>query len=150
MSKQIDFTQPLSGDDRAYLMDRGRYAEIEANDAEFGERKPPEDDDTLEDQIYDLEEQLAVLRTRMAHRDLAREQGVVGVKDNTVVDGEGGEEPEEDNYDDLSVAKLKEEIGKRNSGRDPEDRISMAGTKAELVERLRADDAEDDEDDEDE
>ena len=149
MSKQIDMTKPLSDDDRSYLHDRGRFAEIEANDAEFGERKPPEDDDTLEEQIYNLEEQLAVLRTRLAHRNLAREQEAVGVVDRTAVDGEGGEEEEADNYDELSVAKLKEEIALRNKDREPGDRISQAGSKAELIDRLRADD-EADEDDEDE
>lgn len=145
MSRKIDLDQPLSDDDRMYLQERDRYREIEENDRRFGAR-PKRDDSNLEDQIAELEEQLAVLRSRKVQRDLAAEQETVGVKDNTVVNGEGGLEEEEDNYDDLNLQQLKDEIAKRNTDRDPEDRISMAGKKAELVERLREDDEADEED----
>lgn len=45
-------------------------------------------------------------------------------------------------YELVTCAVLREEIAERNEGRDEAELLSAAGHHAELVERLRADDAE--------
>lgn len=150
MSREVDLDQPLSEEDRQYLQDRGKHADIRANDERFG-GPVEEDEEALDNKIMDLEEQAAVLRARKAALVAAREQEEAGVTDRTVVNGEGGDEPDDD-YDDpaWTKAKLQAEIEKRNEDRDDDGKMSSAGTKAQLVERLRADDEEYGEDEEDE
>ena len=57
--------------------------------------------------------------------------------------GTGGWEPLEsgDGYDAMTVDQLKDEIRRRNEGRDDDDRLPLTGTKQELVTALEADDA---------
>ena len=50
---------------------------------------------------------------------------------------EGGSQPA---WDDLTVDELKDEIRRRNDGRDDDSRLVLTGTKAELVAQLDADD----------
>lgn len=56
-------------------------------------------------------------------------------------DTEANDATEQSPHEKLKVDELKQEIADRNEGRDEKDRISDAGTKAELVAALDADDA---------
>lgn len=66
---------------------------------------------------------------------------VVDLIDNPAVWGD--DEDGDKSYGDLKVGELKDEISKRNEGRDPEGAgyISSDGVKADLVAALEADDA---------
>lgn len=155
MSRDIPQDEPLSPEDRAYLEVRGQYGTIKRID-ELNGGAPDADQETeteesLAAQIGDLEAQANDLRGRQTALRIAREQQEAGVRDNTVVDGQGGSENRADDYDDAAwtKARLAQEIDKYNADRDADQQVSTSGTKAQLVERLRALDAED-EDDEDE
>lgn len=152
MSREVDLDKPLSDEDRLYLQDRGKHADIRANDERFGGGPAEDDEEALDNKIMDLEEQAAVLRARKASLVAAREQEESGVTDQTVVNGEGGGDESDEDYDDpaWTKAKLQAEIEKRNEDRDDDGKMSSVGTKAQLVERLRADDEEYGEDEEDE
>jgi TolA-binding protein len=161
VSKVIDQEQPLSDEDRRYLEERGNYALIKTMDDRHGTgpEQEQETEESLAQQVSELESQINDLEGRRTQLRIAREQQEAGVKDNTVVDGEGGSENRTDDYDEAkwTRASLQAEIDKRNEGRDNEDKMSSSGTKAQLIERLRADDAAypegyftEDEDDEDE
>lgn len=57
--------------------------------------------------------------------------------------GEGTDEADSDEpkaLDDMSAAELKAEIDTRNEGREDDAKLSKSGTKAELLEALKADD----------
>jgi hypothetical protein len=151
MSRQINEEEPLSAEDRRHLEERGNYALIRRMDEMHG-TGPEQEEETeasLANRIGEMEAELNDLRGRQTQLRIAREQQEAGVKDNTVVNGEGGQEPVVDGYGDKTKAELQEEIDFRNTDREAEYQISRNGTRAQLIERLRADD-EDDEDDEDE
>lgn len=154
MSREIPEDEPLSAEDRAYLEQRAEYQRIRRMDEMHGTgpEVEPESEEGVTQQISDLEAQLNDLRGRQTQLRIAREQREAGVKDNTVVDGQGGTEDRSDEYEDASWTKtrLAAAIDKYNEDREDDEQISTSGTKAQLVERLRALDAEDDdEDDED-
>jgi hypothetical protein len=154
MSKRIDLGKPLSPEDREYLMNRGRAAEVADNEGRFGRTSGM----TMEqraDRIAELEGELAGLRAeqeREANPNLASPTSIAsgGVKDNTVVDGEtpaGAPVSPEDNYEKhpvWTVSKLVDELKERNRDRAEAKQppLSLTGTKAELIERLREDDKE--------
>lgn len=52
MSRQIDFSQPLSDEDREYLHMRGEHARVEQMDRDF----PPVDDEDDEDEADEVED----------------------------------------------------------------------------------------------
>lgn len=151
MSRDIREDEPLSAEDRAYLEVRAEYGRIRRIDERTGGAPEPEQEteESLAQQIAELEGQVADLRGRHTQLVLAREQQEARVRDNTVVDGQGGSEARTDNYDDLTKAQLSAKIEKLNEDRDEDEQVSSSGTKAQLIERLRAMDAEDTEDDED-
>jgi hypothetical protein len=170
MSRQIDWSKPLSDEDRAYLEYRldtpagfggmNIAQAIEANDAEHGKAE--------KDSSLSREERIAELRTVLAdsQNELERltveanlaanpnqaKQGdpSVGlVLDNTGVDGErpeGSPEPKETYADEKywNKNKLTDEIKARNTERVAQnlEAMSTSGTRAELVERLLQDDEE--------
>lgn len=157
MSREIPEDEPLTTEDRKYLEDRGSYALIKRIDEANGSGPEPEGEteEGLAQQIAEMEATLNDLRGRQTQLRLAREQEEAGVRDNTVVDGQGGTEDRSDEYEDASWTKtrLAAAIDKYNEDREDDEQISTSGTKAQLIERLRALDAEteddDDEDDED-
>jgi hypothetical protein len=53
VSKEVDLSRPLSDEDRAYLLQRGRRHLVLQNDRQFenGEFARPDDDDEDEDEI---------------------------------------------------------------------------------------------------
>lgn len=153
MSRTIDPDKPLTAEDRKYLVERGNYALIKKMDDEHG-TAPDENGDTEEGlaaRIAELEAEANELRGRQTQLRIAREQREAQVRDNTVVDGQGGSENRQDDYEDRKWTRdlLAAEIERRNEGRDDEYKMSSSGTKAQLIERLRADDEEEDEEDED-
>ena len=56
-------------------------------------------------------------------------------------DDESGEADAGSVYDAFTVADLRDEIRGRNEGREPDQRVSLDGNKADLVAALEADDA---------
>jgi hypothetical protein len=170
MSRDINWEEPLSDEDRVYLEHRldapagfggmNIAQAIEANDAKHGRAEKA--------QALSREERITELRTIIADAQNEMERLVtegnletnpnlgkqgdpaVGlVVDNTGVDGErpeGSPEPIPD-YSDVkywTVPKLQEEISARNVDRKAAglDEISTTGKRAELVERLQKDDEE--------
>lgn len=144
MSKQIDLSKPLSDFDRQYLVDRGRYDLIAIAD------------DTERDAVAEklADEAPDAPSTDSARAQQQREPQTAPGGDNPRPlsaggqeqhDAGSGEEEEGDNYDDKDVwsyAELQSEIKDRNeeSDRAEEDKMSAAGSREELIERLRADD----------
>lgn len=153
MSREIPEDEPLSAEDRAYLEQRAEYQRIKRIDDLNGSAPEPESgsEEAIGQQISDLEGQLNDLRGQHTQLRIAREQREAGVRDNTVVDGQGGTQDRSDEYEDASWTKIRlaAAIDKYNEDREDDEQISTSGTKAQLVERLRALDAEaEDEDDE--
>lgn len=159
MAREIDWTKKLSDDDRAWAMQRDNlHAKVEENDRQFGRK----DTSGAENRAARMEElrgliashtnELARLEQEQADEDnpntaIAGDPATGNViRDNTGVDGETPEgAPEaEATYEGWNADKLKAEIRKRNKERAEEDLepLSTSGTKAELTERLLADDRE--------
>lgn len=135
MSKQIDLSKPLSEEDRAYLLSRGRTYDIaiaDGNDASSLSAGPSFDANT------DAAKLLAETPNTGDVNTLGRE---AGAPDQSSGDAPTGEPSQ---YEDLTVAQLKDELERRD--------LPTTGKKPELVARLDADDAEQassDDDDED-
>jgi hypothetical protein len=157
VSKEINWDEPLSDFDRQYALDRLMHDKVRENDERFG--APEKRSRTLEAVQGELAEarqrvmELEAERNRLANPNVATQTptdgtfppvtgtAVVGVSDNTVVDGEkpeGAPEDDADEYDGWTKADLVDEIDERNKMDNTN--ISTTGTKAELIERLRADD----------
>jgi hypothetical protein len=170
MSREINWEEPLSDEDRVYLEHRldapagfggmNIAQAIEANDAKHGRAEKA--------QALSREERIAELRTIIADSQNEMERLVsegnleanpnlgkqgdpaVGlVVDNTGVDGErpeGSPEPKEtySNEKYWTKARLSEEIEARNGDRVAAglDALSTSGTRSEMVERLQKDDKE--------
>lgn len=136
MSREVDTSKKLSRADRAYLVERGRMADVEANDKEFGSASQEEDLDAM---LEDAMSEVTRIQVLIGERDARAGQEAAGVVDNTVVNGEGGTEDEGDWYENHGVTNemLRAELKRRE--------LSTEGNKAALVERLRANDYEDSE-----
>lgn len=170
--RKIDWSKPLSDEDRAWAEQRLDATDdgikladrIAANDVEHGKE--------AKDAKKSRSERLADLRTTIADAQnevarLEQEQvdednrnaalaGSLGdqakgliVKDNTPVNGErpDGAPTETEDYSDekyWTKAKLQEEIDKRNAERQADglEALPKSGVRSELVERLRKDDEE--------
>lgn len=129
MSKQIDFSQPLSEEDAAYVADRPwlrKDAELSGFDVHDESDFVVDDEDGNDDPDgFD-----------------DGEDGDQGDADDETGDDESGEEGEEDDsdeeetapYADWDYADLKEEAGNRG--------LSKSGSKEQLIERLESNDAE--------
>lgn len=118
MSREIDFSKPLSEEDLAYVADRPwlkQDAELSGLSVEGG--AAPEAD---EDEVAPEEESV---------EDEADEDDEDESEDEAEAD-----EDEVATYEEWSFAELKEEAEKRN--------LSKAGSKEQLVERLEASDEE--------
>lgn len=172
MSRQINWDEELSDEDRAWAQQRGDQQwdgksfneRIAENDEQFGKEAKTnrmsrsERMADLRSTIADSQNELARLEQEQADEDNANKAlaGSVGdqaagllVTDNTPVNGEQpvGSPATKDDYSDTNkwnVPSLKTEIDKRNEERakDNLELLHKSGTRAELVERLRQDDAE--------
>jgi hypothetical protein len=158
MSKEIDWEKPLSDEDREYALQRNLHAQVQANDARFGDGEAPEPN--REERIAELrglvakyQAEINLLEQEQAEEVTARNASAVGdfktgnvVRDQTGVDGEApeGSLPVGNDYTDSrwTVDALKAEIVNRNGERakDSLPPLSLKGTKAELIERLQEDD----------
>lgn len=157
MARDIDWSKPLSDEDRTWAEQRDWLAsKIEENDRQFGGKKAKpsqtraERMEELRGVIADATNELARLETEQADEDNENRlrSGAIDegrfVTDATHVDGEkpeGAPEPAE-TYEGWNADKLKAEIRERNkeraeAGLEP---LSTSGTKAELTERLLQDD----------
>ena len=83
-------------------------------------------------------------------KSLCSDQGDNGSGDAPAADDTGGDTGGDDEsgeadagsvYDAFTVADLRDEIRGRNEGREPDQRVSLDGNKADLVAALEADDA---------
>lgn len=159
MARDIDWDEPLSDDDRAWAMQRDNlHAQVEANDRQFGGKATDKAQDRsarmddLRSQIDSATNELVRLQREQDEEDNTN-RALAGdpttgneIRDNTGVDGEtpeGAPAPAE-TYKGWTPAKLKAEIEERNKEREEADLapLSTSGTKAELTERLLADDRE--------
>lgn len=159
MAREIDWSKKLSDDDRAWAMQRDNLrAQIDENDRQFGRKEADsvkERSDRMNElrsQIADATNELARLEKEQADEDNGN-RAVAGdpatgnvIRDNTGVDGETpeGAPAEEETYEGWTHDRLKAEIRNRNREREAEqlDPLPTSGSKAELTERLLADDRE--------
>lgn len=160
MSKQINWDEPLSPEDREHALQRNMFAEIEANDARFGDGEAPEPDrkgriSELRGLVAKYQAEITLLEQQEAEADIAANSAATGdartgniVRDQTGVDGEApeGAVPVGNDYTEArwTAEALKAEIVNRNGERAKDDLppLSLKGTKADLIERLQEDDAE--------
>lgn len=159
MSKEIDWSKPLSDDDREHALQRNMHAKVAENDAQFArERSQQSRGDRLSELrglVAKYQAEINLLEQEESEEILARNASAVGdfktgnvIRDNTGVDGEApeGSMPVGNDYTDSrwTVEALKSEITDRNGDRAKVSLppLSLKGTKAELIERLQADDAE--------
>lgn len=129
MSKQIDLTKPLSDDDRAYLEQRSRFAEIEYSDSLQSGETEMSDEERME------LEQRAIAEAKGKRVPLQMDPDAVREEDDADEDsGEEAEVQEGDDPDDvayvntLKVADLQEQLQGRG--------LSTSGLKPELQRRL--------------
>lgn len=135
MSKQIDLSKPLSEDDRAYLVSRGRTSDILIAD---GKDASAETAGPSFDATASAEELLA----KTPHTGDVNAMGVQSKQPVTTAPADA--EPEPSKYDDLTKQQLEDELERRE--------LPKSGKKPDLIARLVEDDAAnaDDDDDEDE
>lgn len=157
MSRKIDFSKPLSAEDRQYAIERGMHEQVADNEAEFGKAENQGKTlDQVREELAQARHKVAELETeetRLANPNVAQPTpapasfppvggtATVGPVDNTPVDGEvpaGADMVQADEYETWTKADLQDEIEDRNEKNGTD--MSTSGTKAELIERLRAND----------
>lgn len=132
MSKQIDFSEPLSEEDEAYVNDRPwlrKDAELSGFDLSNAEDFVVESDDDESGQEPDGFED-------DENSDSEDGEGDGGTADDESEDEDEGDEDGEEEaapYTEWDYADLKEEAGNR--------KLSKAGSKEQLIQRLEEDDA---------
>ena len=156
MSKQLNFDEPLSDDDRQHAINRGLIAEVDANDKRFKFREDTTSVDNPTDtgQAYSVQQATGLTGNEpsgtsdrltvsgLGAADVNANQPVPGTAehDALVAEQQEGEDtptedsPEGTDYESWSLSQLQAELGKRE--------LSKSGNKAELVSRLKADDEE--------
>ena len=139
MSREIDLSEPLSDEDRAYLEERADYVKLAENQRltegqpEFGyEGQGPGVDETG----------LPANTGDMGAADPERtDPGVVAA--DAEAGTTGSPEEEDKAYADMTNEELRNEIRKRNADRDEDEpNLPVSGDKAALVATLEKDDEE--------
>lgn len=157
--KKLDWDSKLSNEDREWALQFDHLrSQVEENDREFGRADTSESEDRaarideLRGLISEHTNELARLEAEQANEDNTNRavagDSVTGnaIRDNTGVDGEtpeGAPAPAE-TYEGWNAERLKAEIRERNKEREEAGLapLSVGGSKAELTERLLADDRE--------
>jgi hypothetical protein len=141
MSMEVDYTTPLTDKEREFLLERGRYADIERMDNSFStDTSYGEGDGTGLVQRSVVSSDVMADRKAALLRELAQIEELESSTTVAPVDGE--DEDEDPGYESWKVSELQEEIDQRNAdGRSDEYKINRNGTKPELAARLREDDA---------
>lgn len=163
MSRQVDpNAKNLSAEDKAYLVQRGslspstmsieeqrKLVDPEQNTLSLDERANTGDVNTANLSIDELE---ALLAEKRAEAEAVDPKKLMSNESGTAADGDDeddeDDEPLEAPYDQYTNAQLRAEIDRRNETREDEDKLSLSGTKPELVERLTEDDDEDEDNEE--
>lgn len=127
MSMAVDFSSALTKEERAYLEERGKYADIERADNLHGVETPPygEGDGTGLQQAALLTSEA---RATEAARLRARLAEIEGVQDDEPDPDDGGLPP----YEDWKVSDLDAELKARE--------LAVTGDKKAKADRLYADD----------
>ena len=127
MARHIDPDKPLSDEDRQWLTDWGRFAQIKEHDLRHGVESAPQPNGLLD-----------ALKGPQSGSDASGEQEepenpLKGEPDSPGAQApSGAPEGEEVDYEEMTVEELKEELGARE--------LSKSGNKQELIERLQEDD----------
>jgi hypothetical protein len=134
MAMGIDFSKPLTPEERKFLDERGRYADIERMDATFG-TAAPEGFDTSGDGTGPQMEPVLLGEVRAARKErLLAELAAIEQAEAADEDEEGGEVAP---YESWKVPELDAEIKRRN---DAGASLATGGNKDEKVARLYEDD----------
>lgn len=137
MSMAVDLSTPLTPEERAYLNERGRYAEIERADALHGgtpDDAPTFGGDGTGPRVQQLNTGLATIEEPEVLLQRLRDMGVnVQVLDED-------DDSEVAPYTEWSITDLKTEIDRRNEGRDEASKLSKSGSVQTLADRLYKDD----------
>lgn len=154
MARQIDDSKPLSDEDRQWLKDWSRDAEIARIDAIHGTKAPEPDESAADDAGSEDDRLSGLLRANSVEPGedpwatlqsvlSGRSGDPLGKGQEVVAPGESGsyappvedDDDEDDAYSDLTVEELRDELGNRE--------LSKSGNKKELIARLRQADADD-------
>ena len=110
MSMQIDLNSPLTQEERTYLLDRGRYAEVERVDSLHGVESPelPAGDGTGPA----LQGTTIVDRQNLRIEELERQ--LAALKGESAEDEESAEEGDLSPYEEWTVSELDTELKRRN------------------------------------
>lgn len=136
MSMAVDFSTPLTTKEREYLLERGRYADIERSDNTHGTTG---DTGLLEGDGTGLQPK-SVLSSEVAARrkaDLLAELAAIEAAEASAGETDE-EEPDAVPYEKWKVSELQDEAKRRN--------LDPTGTKQILADRLYADDEANDDD----
>jgi hypothetical protein len=135
MSMKVDYSTPLTREEREYLEARGAHAEIERADSMNGVETPEPgagDGTGLQMQPLLTSEARAAEKERL----LARLRQIEGDE----ADADLADDEDLPPYEEWSLDLLKTEIETRNEGR--EHKMAKTGSQATLADRLRKDDEE--------
>lgn len=138
MSRQIDLSQPLSDEDRQYLLDRGRLRDIAIAD---GENPPvPLPADSVADAFGQHPEATDATRGQNPEHPEGQQAQPNANLASPATEHQKAEGDEPDNYDDEEAwpyEDLKEEIKER----DADDKPALNSKREDLISWLRMDDA---------
>lgn len=136
MSQEVDFSTPLTEAERAYLLGRGRYADVERADAAHGGSTPDEmwqGDGTGTVPQSVLTSDQAAARKATLLRELAEIEAAESAAETPATDETPADDAELKPYEEMTVPELDAELKVRS--------LSTAGKQAEKIARLHKDDA---------